>query len=740
MKKELIFTSLLFVLGFHSIGQNNYTPLKSEGIIPNDFVLATKAKIKEDVLEIENSSLSRKEQKYKTDFVFGSNFGVDAMLLNGSVLYNDSISNYVKKVAKEVLREDLDLYNKLRFYTIKDETANAFTTANGIIFVTTGLMARLQNEAQLAFILCHEISHYTLEDGETDYVKKQKVINGDKGYKGVSLLEKMHLIFGYSKKSEFEADEEGLSLFLKTDYYKGSAISSFEILMHSDEPILDMPFDFASLQGESYQFPERYFLDELKEKIEYSDTFSTHPSANKRMYNVEDIIGDDEIGGDSFIVSKTEFERVKYLSCMESLLAQIKLGSFLEALHNANNLKQIYPANSFIRNIETYCMYSLSKAALYGDKADYIIAEDFGNLSETNFFFKKIQKNDLLFLSVEQSYMNYSKEMSNAFAGNIFKDLVRDMVRNEFYFDQFKKEKWMNADSIIRDSSFYFNRRGKKLTAEQVTKRIKREKKRVANAYCQYSFVGLFKEGDKFETIYKEIEKEVKDEIELEEETFLEKEEETMLSLNVVKKGISVGIDSVLFIYPSFKQVVVKKEGVIERKGKKKLRNTLKEEQIVESFERNAKKMDMHFDVLKERGEEALNTERYNGRAMIFSSIMDRAAVGFREQLIFNGQYVGEIKEQFGTSNIAFMSMIDINYPGTFDPLHIPFIFLTGLGLPAVIYLAIPKGNTIFSFVIINLESGKIPFYYGGRYDGTFSKKKMDMHTFHILNQVKSKK
>jgi len=50
---------------------------------------------------------------------------------------------------------------EFRFYVIEDAEVNAAALPDGAILVNTGLLGALENEAQLAFVLSHEISHVT---------------------------------------------------------------------------------------------------------------------------------------------------------------------------------------------------------------------------------------------------------------------------------------------------------------------------------------------------------------------------------------------------------------------------------------------------------------------------------------------------------------------------------------------------------------------------------------------------
>jgi len=62
------------------------------------------------------------------------------------------------------------------FAVIDNPKPASASTMGGYVFVTTGLLARLQNEAQLAGVLAHELAHVTLRHGVTTYndvVRKQ---------------------------------------------------------------------------------------------------------------------------------------------------------------------------------------------------------------------------------------------------------------------------------------------------------------------------------------------------------------------------------------------------------------------------------------------------------------------------------------------------------------------------------------------------------------------------------------
>ena len=62
-----------------------------------------------------------------------------------------------------------------KFYVVKQEVYNAFAIPGGHIFMYTGLMAAMENEAELAGILSHEISHVYLRHIAKKIEKSKKI-------------------------------------------------------------------------------------------------------------------------------------------------------------------------------------------------------------------------------------------------------------------------------------------------------------------------------------------------------------------------------------------------------------------------------------------------------------------------------------------------------------------------------------------------------------------------------------
>ena len=76
------------------------------------------------------------------------------------IRFNDpELQEIVSRVAAAVVPPVTDSFIQFRVYLIRDPSPFAFSLADGQIYVHTGLLARLDNEAQLAAVLAHESHH-----------------------------------------------------------------------------------------------------------------------------------------------------------------------------------------------------------------------------------------------------------------------------------------------------------------------------------------------------------------------------------------------------------------------------------------------------------------------------------------------------------------------------------------------------------------------------------------------------
>jgi len=184
---------------------------------------------------------------------FGEN--MSAVLLGARPLYeNKAINVYVNKVgmwlAQNSDRPDLPW----QFGVINSSAINAFAAPGGFVFITSGMLMQLENEAQLAAVLAHEISHVTekhhlnaiKEEANRSAVTETLFISAQ-AYQGnansssqeqeyrawakkVTGMAQELYVKGLNKDDEYQADQYGIRLLAKSGYDAFAYIDNLQVL------------------------------------------------------------------------------------------------------------------------------------------------------------------------------------------------------------------------------------------------------------------------------------------------------------------------------------------------------------------------------------------------------------------------------------------------------------------------------------------------------------------------------
>ncbi|NJL44816.1 MAG: M48 family metalloprotease [Leptolyngbyaceae cyanobacterium SM2_3_12] len=78
---------------------------------------------------------------------------------------NFPINDYVNQVGQRVAAASHQAHRVYTFQVVDDPGINAFATLGGYIYIYTGLLQAMQNEAELAGVLAHEVGHIEQQDG-----------------------------------------------------------------------------------------------------------------------------------------------------------------------------------------------------------------------------------------------------------------------------------------------------------------------------------------------------------------------------------------------------------------------------------------------------------------------------------------------------------------------------------------------------------------------------------------------
>ena len=175
---------------------------------------------------------------------------------SGRLVTDEAVNAYVRNI---VCRLAGPYCADIRVYVVRTPHFNATMAPNGMMEVWTGLILRAQNEAQLAYVLGHEIGHYlrrhsiqmwddvTLKADILTYVSLLAAAAGQ-GYVGnLAQVAAYSSILAFSRDNEREADEIGFDLLLKAGYNPHEAAVIWEGLVEEQKAAeSDEPFIFFS--------------------------------------------------------------------------------------------------------------------------------------------------------------------------------------------------------------------------------------------------------------------------------------------------------------------------------------------------------------------------------------------------------------------------------------------------------------------------------------------------------------
>ncbi|NGF75878.1 M48 family metalloprotease [Fluviicola sp. SGL-29] len=362
MKKICFLFAFSVFITTGQIDLNKFTTLQSSGKIPSDFSALTHEKVAGD--NQRNTNLTEKSDE---EFKQNIHYSIDQIIHSGQCVYGDPISVYVDKIAQRLLKDDKELYSKLRFYTLKSNVSNAFSTHQGIIVFTTGLISQFANETQLAYVLAHEIVHYREEHVvQTFEWKLQHEYN----------RENIGQFNNYSKEKEFEADSKAVDMCLKAGYSATEIYNSFDVLMFCHLPFDEIKFPSDYYNTPLFFVPEKEFTTEvfpIKIDEAYDDANSTHPNVEKRKETIRPHLENQFGTGNAFVGSTDEFTTIRNYARFESVRTSIIDLELSKALYQLFLLEKEFPDNYALTRWKAHTWLGLLNAKLNGHWTDVTV-------------------------------------------------------------------------------------------------------------------------------------------------------------------------------------------------------------------------------------------------------------------------------------------------------------------------------------------------------------------------------
>ena len=288
------------------------------------------------------SFLGNVQKEYAADYkkIYEEQFKEIASLWQSDRSVTSPVEHqYLQSIVEKIIIVNPELKNTdARIIFSRDYWPNAYSMGDGTIAINAGLLVFLDNEAELVFVLCHELAHYYLQHTPLAIRKYVETVNSESFQKelkriaktefGVNRqLEQLAKSFAFrsrqhSRENEAAADRMAFSFMKKTGYDCGAIKSSLELLDKVDDSLIYKPLDLQQVFNfPAYPFKKKWIqkqssifsqLDESKtiDTQKERDSLKTHPDCAKRIALLSDSLAA-HTGGQKFLINETLFKKLK---------------------------------------------------------------------------------------------------------------------------------------------------------------------------------------------------------------------------------------------------------------------------------------------------------------------------------------------------------------------------------------------------------------------------------------------
>ncbi len=256
-----------------------------------------------------------------------------ARLNRSNLIYDDpALTAYVNEVVQNLIPmnvEEMGLSIEVKI--INNPLLNAFAYPNGAIYVHTGILAKMDNEAQLSTLLGHEMTHVTHRHAVQQFrtVKNTTAVLATIQMASVpfgvygSLVNvlgsvgAMASVTGYSREMETEADKVGMGLMADAGY----------------DP-QETPKLFVYLK-----------LDLEKNDVEEPFFFGSHPRLQERIKNFEKYLRSD-YSGKTGVKGEKRFNKLIAPLLLDNAMMDLDMGRYSSAQEGVEKFLRLKPSNA----------------------------------------------------------------------------------------------------------------------------------------------------------------------------------------------------------------------------------------------------------------------------------------------------------------------------------------------------------------------------------------------------------
>ncbi len=299
------------------------------------------------------------------------------------IIQDRDLNGYINQTGEKIAALTHRPNMPYSFQAVNATYVNAYAFPGGTIAVTRGILLNLDNEAELAALLGHELGHvnarHTAEQmskgvltsvvvgGITAYAGSKGQIYG-KVAEGIGMVGSGMLIASYSRDNEREADALGMEYMVKAGYSPDGFIDLMDMLrkMSKSKPgAIELMFSTHPMSDERYANATenvRNLYGAYKKKPVYRERYMDNTAKLRSMKPaIEELQnGDAEMKKSNYTASENHFKKALSLASNDyaGLIMMSKCllvqGKYSEAIKYAEAAKDAYPGEAQAHQISGF--------------------------------------------------------------------------------------------------------------------------------------------------------------------------------------------------------------------------------------------------------------------------------------------------------------------------------------------------------------------------------------------------
>lgn len=701
-----------------------FDQLKCAGDMPDDFKTALDDKYSDDISSLENSDLKKKQVQ---EFAVTTNYYNHSLLMSGSVLYGDELSTLANKIVDKLLENEKDLRDKLRVYTVKSNHVNAYSTNQGIIYVTLGLFGRVETEAQLAYVLAHEISHYKFNHVLESYENQIEMNSRGGSYRNLDLEEKTLSRYKYSRDAEFEADKEGFEYYVKAGYDIEDIYTGFNVLLHGYLPVEENKYSWSKIESDSFKIAEHYLIDscqEIKENEDIDDELLTHPNINKRKKAIREKVDETDVSGNTIkyaITTEDEFAKLRDLARFEMVNSFLRTGNYISGLYHIQVLQKTYPDNDFLYKAEIMCWYGMQKLISNSQKRRYNTGyrDVEGQEQAIYYFASKMPTKGINILATKFIWEESAKHKKDPFVEDLKLESLKELAKHVY------RDYFVESYPVVDSNAV-------------VKKTAKRKRKPKKIDFTKTAFVELFRDKEflrKFKDAYDAQEALEDGDYEYndddDDEEYVERVSDSYVP-GVESNYALSGVKKMIFLQPKFVRIDMRRDV-----DQRMLKSTSQEADLNERCDKLSDMAGVELVKLNDQKSESYNTESFNDYTTLQDWLREEFVYKGQDFHSFSTQRLGDIRTRYGTDYLGINHVWHYSDRQPFNGTYLFLSLMTFYPLPFYLHWQFkPLHQLDYAFVVFDLEKGDIGFYDLKSFPAKYRKDVINSHLYNSFNQL----